>query len=184
MGKVFVSHSAKDKSGKRFVQTLFSDVEHEAKFYEWEGPNPPHWPTIRDRIKESLSVIVLASHEMENPPTTAWVSFEIGIALAQEPKPRPVWVLEKLIGGGVPIRVPVPGLMGYMERPEDLDSPKIEPYHSLALGAGLTAPVDSMGKPIQSFVCPNKSCRASYYIYFEGERLVCPACRSDITVRR
>jgi hypothetical protein len=185
LGKVFVSHSAKDKRGKAFVQSLFSDVEHEAKFYEWEGPDPPHWQTIRDRVKESVSVIVLSAKELENPVTTAWVSFEIGLALAQEPKVRPVWVLERLIGSGaVPTKVPIPGLTGYMERPETLDSPKSEPYHSLAAGAGLVVPVDEGGKPLQEIVCLNRSCRARYYVYFEGERLVCPACRTDITLKR
>jgi hypothetical protein len=185
VSKVFVSHSAKDKRGKAFVQSIFSDVEHEAKFYEWEGPDPPHWQTIRDRIKEAVSMIVLSSKALENPVTTAWVSFEIGLALALEPGPKPVWVMERLIGdGAVPTEVPIPGLTGYIERPKELESPKIEPYHSLAAGAGVAVPVDQKGKPIQRITCLNLSCAASYYVYFEGPRLICPACRTDISMRR
>lgn len=159
MGRVFVSHSAKDANGRTFLQSLFGSVPDTAYFYSWEGPEPPHALTLRDRIAESDSLFVLLSPRLDSSFTVAWVSCEVGMALALS---KPVWVLERLIGLGATVtRVPVPGLTGYLERPSTLPNRRVEPYASLVESAGVGVPVGPDGREVQQIVCPNRECRAT-----------------------
>ncbi len=180
MGSVFVSHSAKDANGKAFLQSLFGSVTHSAFFYSWEGPAAPHAQTLKDRISQSTSLFVLLSPRIESSFTATWVACEVGMALAMS---KPVWVLERLIGTMAnPARVPVPGVTGYLERPSALPNRRVEPYASLVEKAGVGVPMGPDGREIQHIACPNRECRAEYYVYFEGPRLVCPVCRKRITL--
>jgi len=181
MASVFVSHSAEDQEGKAFLQALFGSVGHKAFFYSWEGPVAPHSDTLRSKISNADSLFLLLSPHIENNFTIAWVACEVGMALALS---KPVWVLERLIGRGARIaKVPVPGLTGYIERPSKLPNLRAQPYFSLVEQAGLGVPVGPDGQEIQKTSCPNQKCRAPYYVYFEGPRLICPACRTAITLK-
>jgi hypothetical protein len=183
VGQVFVSHSSKDDDGKDFLQRLFGSVSHKAFFYSWEGPRPPHAETLRKRIEDSISVFVLLSPPLEETYTLAWVAYEVGIAVGLG---KPVWVLERFIGSRGPlgleaaIDVPVPGLTGYIERPDTLKELHTEPYYSLVASGGVGIPTSPDRNPLPRIICPRDSCQAEYYFYSEGPILLCPVCREEI----
>jgi len=181
MGQVFVSHSREDESGIEFLRSLFGSVGHEARFYSWDSPRPPHADSIWKNIRESQSLFVLLSHRLESAHTLAWVAWEVGVATGLG---KPVWVLEHLIAANLvdslartPVNVPIPGATGYLERPARLSTLRTEPYYSLVKDGGLHIPVGPDGNMIPNVTCPNPKCQALFRAYFVGPLLVCPVCR-------
>jgi hypothetical protein len=183
MGQVFVSHSDRDENGKEFLGALFRSVEHQAHFYAWEGPKAPHAETLRLRVEGSDSLFVLLSPYLERDYTAAWVSFEVGLAVALG---KPVWVLDRLLGTGraEKTKVPIPGSTGYIERPGDLKELETEPYYSLVAGAGLKTPIGPDRRPIRQVSCLNDECRATFYAFWQPPYLFCPVCRTSNTYTR
>jgi hypothetical protein len=177
---IFVSHSSRDTNGIEFVRSLCTATGVRAHFYSWDGTAPPHGTTIKERIGQSDSLLVLLSPQLEDSHASiAWVGFEVGVAIGLG---RPVWVLERQIGSGHPgiVRVPVPGLTGYLERPGSLDTAQTEPYYSLVAQGGKGTPVHPKGGTIRRMTCPRDDCQSEYYEYHVGPLVVCPICRKEI----
>ncbi len=178
--EIFVSHSSRDSNGIDFLRSLCTATGVKAHFYSWDGVNPPHGRTIRERIEESDSLFVLLSPELEdNDASIAWVGFEVGVAVGLA---RPVWVLERQMDSNHPpiVKIPVPGLTGYLERPGSLKQAQTEPFFSLVSEAGLGVPKRPEGGPIRRMMCPRDECQAEYYAFFVGGNLYCPICRKLI----
>jgi hypothetical protein len=182
VGQVFVSHSRKDQDGIEFLRSLFGSVPHEARFYSWDSPRPPHAETIRDRIEKSESLFVLLSPHLDRAGTRDWVTWEVGVAIGARKK---VWALEKLIGvsggplmlGNRMVDLPVPGLTGYLERPSRLSTLQTEPYYSLVANAGTKIPVAPDGTQLREITCPKDNCLATFRAFWKGRIIACPVCR-------
>jgi hypothetical protein len=182
VGQVFVSHSHRDEDGIAFLRSLFGSVSHEARFYSWDSPRPPHAESIRSRIEKSESLFVLLSPHLERAYTKSWVTWEIGVAVGAG---RNVWALEKMIGtSGLPLMVgprtvdlPVPGLTGYLERPSRLKTLETEPFYSLVKNAGTQIPIGPEGNELREITCPKPNCLAAFRAYWQGKIVACPVCR-------
>jgi len=180
MPAIFVSHSSRDTNGIDFLRSHCTATGVRGHFYSWDGTAPPHGSTIKERITQSDSLLVLLSPQLEDKHASiAWVGFEVGVANGLG---KPVWVLERQMGQGHPdiVNVPVSGLTGYMERPGSLDTAQTEPYYSLVAQAGRGVPVHPKGGTIRRMTCPRDDCQSEYYEFHVGGMLYCPICRKRI----
>lgn len=175
-----MSHSKDDKKGCSFFDKLFSSYQHEAYWYSWEGPKPPHAKTLLEAIKGSSALFVLLSKPMEKEFTRSWVGYEVGLAAALN---KNVWVFEPISSSNDFIDVPVPYLTGYIQYPEKLDKKKIFPYADIVSTAGAVIPKDPDLTTLPHFLsnfCPYENCKAPFYRYVHHKNWRCPVCRREL----
>lgn len=178
--RVFMSHSKEDNDGRAFFDKLFSSFQHEAYWYSWEGPTPPHTKTLLEAIRASSSMFVLLSKPMERKFTRSWVGYEVGLAVALN---KNVWVFEPTHKPRDFIDVPVPYLTGYIEYPERLDTKNMFPFANVVRDAGVSIPQDpdptSLPQFLSSF-CAYQDCKAPFYRYVLQKHWRCPVCRREL----
>ena len=177
MARVFISHSKDDKKGRIFFDKLFSSSQHQAYWYSWEGPTPPHAKTLLEALKASSALFVILSKKMEKKHTRSWVGYEVGLAAALQ---KNVWVFEPINSS---VNVPVPYITGYIQYPEKLDSKNTFPYANIVESAGMEIPTDPDSSTLPQFVsnfCPYEDCKAPFYRYVYKMELECPVCKRRI----
>ncbi len=96
MGKIFISHAAKDKESVDFFTSLFSPTKVQAVFEEFDSKMglQINSAKITEDIKASNAVFILLDKSIENTKHTRdWIAFECGTASGLN---KDVWVFEKI----------------------------------------------------------------------------------------
>jgi len=179
MARVFMSHSRTDKIGQNLFNKLFGTCDHEAYWYSFEGPTPPHAKTLLEAIKGSASVFVILSRPMTEPHTRSWVGYEVGIAASLG---KNVWVFEQKDTEYV--QVPVPYLTGYIQYPKEIEQKDTYPFADIVKTAGLKIPglkVNVKSPIFHSTFCQYEDCQAPYYVWVYDTKYLCPVCRRKRT---
>ena len=192
MATIFMSHSRNDERGRKFFDTLFAATPHEAYWYSFEGPAPPHGPSIYNAIKResTVAMFVVLSPEMDNEHTRAWVGYEVGLATALN---KYIFVFEHE-DENVNVNVPVPNLSGYFLYPTKLERKDEGPFLPLITFLGDTLDDSrinalALQMKIQSkfshyVSCYYENCKAPYTVYTK-EKLTsfnCPVCRKSMKI--
>lgn len=174
--KVFVSHSRRDTEGIAFFNSFFTSYGIKGFNYEFEGPQPPHSVTISEEIRGSRSVFVLLSPELVTAATSAWIGYEIGVALKLN---KNIWAFENPLRSA---ESPVPHVSAYIQR-EASATRETFPFNRIAGVAGMQPPskIESQdGEKLEDFICPNPNCKEEYFIYLLHNFFRCPICRKMI----
>ena len=132
---IFITHSKNDTDGKEFFQKIFSQTPTAGFWYSDHKILPPHSDKIINTMRGCSNVFVILSHEMENPYTSSWVSFEIGVAKALG---KNVWVFENPEQPSDNILVP--GADAYIHRPGKIDVIEDYGYINIIESGGLILP--------------------------------------------
>jgi hypothetical protein len=97
MSQIFISHSARDKSYKDWINQAFASSNVNAKYEEIELLMRGTVTTedVQNDIKASSAVFVLLSRNVEQlSHTRDWVAFEVGYAKGVDGGNKDVWVFE------------------------------------------------------------------------------------------
>ena len=200
--RIFITHSQADTEGKEFFQKIFSQTNTAGFWYSDHKIVPPHSEKIINTMRMCSSVFVILSPEMENPYTTSWVSFEIGVAKALG---KNVWVFEN------PERpennVLVPGADAYIHRPAKINNVEDYGYMKIINTGGIILPksmsqirvtvghakpvlINNVLDPNQfghigNVTCGNKKCKQSFFrATLKGfDSYKCPACRQPMRAK-
>ena len=183
---VFVSHSKHDPN-LDFFHKIFSGLQTESVWMEFEDINPPPSLFIRDSVNKSEAIFVLLSkYLVDQEHTNSWVSFEVGLA-ANRTKANvspesthselglDIWVFEPL---DEDINFAVPYCTYYMRY-----APTVERLKWLRDILRGDTPTGRFGVPI---ICGYEDCKLSfnYLSRFYTDSLNCPACRRGLTLKR
>ncbi|MBA7503677.1 hypothetical protein ES706_02288 [subsurface metagenome] len=178
---VFVSHSKHDPN-LDFFHKIFSEIQTQSVWMEFEDINPPPSLFIRDSVNKSEAIFVLLSkYLVDQQHTNNWVSFEVGLA-ANSTKVNvspeyshselglDIWVFEPL---DEDINFTVPYCTYYMRYETTLEMLK----WLRDMLKGDTA--RRFGVPA---TCPYEDCKLDFnYLSRHYTELVnCPACRRRI----
>ena len=178
---VFVSHSRYDPN-LDFFHKIFSGLQTESVWMEFEDISPPPFLFIRDNVNKSDALFVLLSkYLVDRQHTNNWVSFEVGLAanrekcnvipgIAQRELGLDVWVFEPV---DEDIGFAVPYCTYYMRYKPTVEALKwlrdrLRGDTSTRFGVSVT--------------CPYDDCKISfnYLSRFYTDSLNCPACRRGI----
>lgn len=192
--QIFISHSRKDSEGRNFFQRLFSQSNTSGFWYSERGFSPPHSERIINIMRNCSSLFVVMSPEMENSHTSAWISFEVGVAKAMG---KNVWVFED--AQNIAKDIVVPGANAYVQRPQVLEHVDSYGFLKIIDQGGLIVPkrvirpengkivFDTSDNPLDPdkfysrwATCGYENCRHSYFrALLKGvKQYRCPACRT------
>ncbi|MFH0897568.1 MAG: TIR domain-containing protein, partial [Candidatus Bathyarchaeota archaeon] len=188
--QVFVSHSSKDKELIDVYRSYFDDAGVKPIFMEyerWSRKGEPNWKWINRHIKESDALWVILTRnvvDLKSPQTQNWVSYEIGVTSACEPrKPVYVWMEE-------PINFLVPYLDHYIPYSIHLEKKDekwwseeygriFKEHYSTVTKQIITSPTtyenDTKTPKVQ---CNN--CRTTFCYHGTDYSFSCPCCSSKI----
>jgi len=182
MATFFMSHSKGDKRGRLFFDQIFASTHHQAYWYSFEGPVPPHASSIKTAIKQSCAMFVILSEKMDNNHTRAWVGYEVGLMAGRD---LTTWVFEYVDDD---VNVPVPFVSGFLQYTKKLEKKNQGIYLKLinALGGfgtddGENLMAEVMGT-LSNISCPYEDCIAPYSIYNLSKEFDCPVCKRGITL--
>jgi len=203
MAQIFVSHSQRDTSIKKFFVEIFSVSTIKGVFKEIEGFSTiPSFEIQRDIENSQTVFLLLGPHLNELKHTRDWVVWEMGVA--SEAK-KEIWVFEPLNFYGK-IDIIVPQLSHYVPYRETNEFKRyiksiIESYDDVPLlksvlrggtiggllkgleGAVIGSLADailtdpSRKRPIGFPVRCNK-CKSLYRLHFKIRLLRCPVCNA------
>lgn len=208
MGKLFISHSKRDKELVTAIAKVLRNIEHDPIIEEFipeeEKENVPY-EEIRKNVNLSDYVFLfLTDNIVSTEYTRNWVSFEVGLTASEHKR---LFVFERY---GVPVPYPIPYLTDYMifdanNTSDILDiqelAKKLNGLSKTTIGAGIGAGLGFVFGPIGLILgglggallgakakeqilkvkCP--SCGVCYSYYSpQYTSFNCPACRNDIKI--